>query len=190
MGSDDLILRLLLCALPAMGAGIAHMAVVTFDLWPALKIPLDGGRSWRGKRLLGDNKTVRGLVSMVLFSILFCYLLAWLTAISPAWARYTVLDFEHYSPALYGVLYGLGYTLFELPNSFLKRRREIAPGMAGGPLNILLDHSDSVMGCLLFLYPFARFDPAFIAAGVLFFTALHIAVDYLLFLLRLREQPL
>ncbi|EWY41750.1 CDP-diglyceride synthetase [Skermanella stibiiresistens SB22] len=101
-----------------------------------------------------------------------------------------MLDFEAHGPAVYGLLYGLGYSLFELPNSFLKRQRDIRPGQAGALPHVLLDQADSVFGCLLMLYPFSRMSFTFVLAGVVFFTALHLAANYLLFLCKLRSEPL
>src|SRR4030095_13258150 len=40
--------------------GILHMVVVKKDLFPRLRIPLDGGRTLGGKPIFGDNKTWRG----------------------------------------------------------------------------------------------------------------------------------
>ncbi|MBP7337653.1 CDP-archaeol synthase [Niveispirillum sp.] len=186
----DLFIALLLCALPAVIAGSAHMLVVRWGLWPWLARPLDGGRSWRGARIFGDNKTWRGLVCMILFSILGCYTLMGLLALAPGLAPYAVLDFSTHGAPFYGILYGLGYSLFELPNSFLKRRRNIRPGQAGALPHILLDQADSVFGCLLLLFPFSRMTITFVLTGVVAFTLLHLAVNYLLFLCKLRAAPL
>ncbi len=77
-----------------------------------------------------------------------------------------------------------------MPNSFLKRRRNICPGQAGALPHILLDQADSVLGCLLLLYPFSRMDFTFVLTGVVVFTALHLAVNYLLYLCKLRAMPI
>ena len=58
-----LVLQLLWLALPIIAAGLVHLAVLKLDLLPGLRqLPLDGGRTFRGKRLFGDNKTWRGAV--------------------------------------------------------------------------------------------------------------------------------
>jgi len=183
-------LALALCAVPAVIAGCAHMVVVRLNLWPWLARPLDGGHSWRGARIFGDNKTWRGLVAMILFSILGCYALSGLVTLAPGLAAYNVLDFSAREAPFYGLLFGLGYSLFELPNSFLKRQRKIRPGQAGALPHILLDQADSVLGCLLLLYPFSRMDVTLVLTGVVAFTVLHLAVNYLLYLCKLRAMPL
>lgn len=185
-----LLISLLLCALPAVIAGSAHMAVVRLGLWPWLARPLDGGRSWRGRRVFGDNKTWRGVLCMILFSIVGTYALAVLVALNPGLAPYNVLDFASHGAPFYGLLYGLGYSLFELPNSFLKRQRDIRPGQAGALPYMLLDQADSVFGCLFMVYPYSRMSFVFVLVGVVFFTALHLAMNYLLFICKLRAEPL
>jgi hypothetical protein len=41
---------------PILCAAITHGPVLRFDLFPALKRPLDFGRTFRGKRIFGDAK--------------------------------------------------------------------------------------------------------------------------------------
>ena len=44
-------------------AYVANMSpVVVRNRFPSLAAPIDGGLSWRGRRLLGDHKTWRGLL--------------------------------------------------------------------------------------------------------------------------------
>ncbi len=186
----DYILSFLFFAFPVTFAAWVHMAIVKSDRLQFLKIPLDMNRTYRGKRIFGNNKTIRGIVIMVLFSILFTYILEWITEQSDFAQRYAVLDFTHYPSYLFGILYGLGYTLFELPNSFVKRQRDIQPGKSAGFTHIMIDQADSVLGCLLFTWPFSLFGLDFFAFGVLFFTFFHMGVNYLMFTLGLRKNPL
>src|SRR5450432_4214077 len=56
----------LLFALPVIVGGGLHIAAIRIGLWPGLaRVPLDGGLTWRGRRIFGENKTVRGAVVMV-----------------------------------------------------------------------------------------------------------------------------
>jgi hypothetical protein len=43
--------------LAVLGAPLLHAPVLTWDLLRPLKRPLDGGATFRGRRVLGDNKT-------------------------------------------------------------------------------------------------------------------------------------
>lgn len=46
-------------------AGLLHAAWLRAAASRRLAVPLDGGLTFRGRRLLGDNKTVRGLAVFV-----------------------------------------------------------------------------------------------------------------------------
>jgi CDP-2,3-bis-(O-geranylgeranyl)-sn-glycerol synthase len=111
--------------------------------------PVDGGRTFRGHRLFGDNKTLRGFLIMVpatgvAFLLLSALAVDWVTGLWPL------------TPAAYagvGVLAGAGFMAGELPNSFAKRQLGIPPGApAGGtiagPFFGVIDRLDSALGVL------------------------------------------
>ena len=55
--------QVLWLALPVILGGAVHIAVIKLDWLGALaRLPLDGGATFRGRRLLGAHKTVRGAV--------------------------------------------------------------------------------------------------------------------------------
>ena len=111
--------------------------------------PLDAGLRFRNRRLFGDNKTARGFIAMVPASALgFALVAAVMT--TPSWplslAQYLAL----------GAAAGFGFMAGELPNSFIKRQFDIAPGQApsnpvGHVLSALIDRLDSVVGMALVL---------------------------------------
>ena len=133
-------------------AGIVHMAWLRSAWSSSLAIPLDGGRTVRGRRILGDNKMVRGFAVMIPASGMTFASLAWLLAdatMPPAglWS----LSVSGY--ALLGVAAAFGFMAGELPNSFVKRQLDIAPG--GTPRSriavgvaFVVDHVDSIVGML------------------------------------------
>ena len=55
-----ILLQLLWLAVPVIVAGLVHLVVLRLDLLPGLRrLPIDGGATFRGRRLFGDNKTWR-----------------------------------------------------------------------------------------------------------------------------------
>ena len=64
------ILKVLWLAVPVMIAAAVHIAVIKLDWLKLLKKPIDGGRSFREKRIFGDNKTWRGLIIYTVVSTL------------------------------------------------------------------------------------------------------------------------
>src|SRR6267142_3855497 len=134
--------------IPVTLGGISNMAFVRAPLMDWLKRPIDAG--WcaaDGRRLLGDNKTWKGLAGMVALTALWSCLID--QAIDGfGWP----LPRAPFEPALLGALFGLAYGLAELPNSYVKRRLGILPGTNGkgwlGGAFIVIDQTDSVVGCL------------------------------------------
>jgi CDP-2,3-bis-(O-geranylgeranyl)-sn-glycerol synthase len=99
--------------LPVIGAPLLHVWVLRGDWLRGLKAPLDGGRTFRGRRLLGNNKTWRGALLMtggVLLATLVLSLWPW-------WWHEMPQGIQTAGPALTGLLIGLGVVVGELPNS-------------------------------------------------------------------------
>jgi hypothetical protein len=144
--------------LPVLGAAALHAPVLRFDLLRPLKRPIDGGRSWRGRRLLGDNKTWRGALVMSSGPLLATVALSRFD-----WFRRRLpLDAN---PLLLGAILGVSTVAGELPNSFLKRRLDIAPGTQRNAALTVFDQADFVLTAWLLLRPVYRM-PAREAAEV------------------------
>src|SRR5438094_5942326 len=116
-------------ALPVILGGAVHVAVIKLDWLGALaRLPLDGGATFRGHRLLGAHKTVRGAVTMVGATTMFALAQASLFH-RYGWAHAaSLVDFDRVHPVLWGVALSGGYIVGELPNSFVKRRLAVPPG--------------------------------------------------------------
>ena len=143
----------LLIFLPVIGAPLLHVWVLRGDLLRGLKAPIDGGRTFRGRRLFGDNKTWRGALLMCSGVLLATVLLS----LWPWWWDRLPEGIRDAGPVLYGLLLGLGVVVGELPNSFLKRQLDIAPGSQrsswSGRAITLLDQGDLVLGIWVCLLP-------------------------------------
>ena len=106
---------LLFLILPLLFAGLSFVLVIKLKLFEFLKIPLDFGLKINAKRVFGDNKTFLGLTIMPLATLF------WGTIINLL-LQYPINNFWLF------LLPGFFYVLGELPNSFIKRRLNIAPG--------------------------------------------------------------
>jgi hypothetical protein len=91
-----------------------------------------------------------------------------------------------------GLVFGFGYILGELPNSFAKRRLAIEPGRKGagvlGVLFFVIDRCDSViatflLGALVFSYPIEL-----VLVGVACLTLVHLVVSLLLYYTRIKPS--
>jgi len=137
-------------------AGIAQVLWFRSAASRSFSFPLDGGITVGGKRIFGDHKMLRGVIVMLPAAGLSFGLLFFLAKIAaPGFAaRLWPLGPSQYLIA--GLWAGLGFVAGELPNSFIKRRLDIAPG--GIPrrpalrvLFFLIDRLDSIAGMLLAL---------------------------------------
>lgn len=129
-------------------AYLANMApVLVRDRLRVLDRPLDGGRSWRGVRVLGDHKTWRGLIVGTLVAVVVYELQR---ALHSAGFLRALAGFDYGAhPLLPGFLLGAGALAGDAVKSFFKRRVGIAPGKSWiGP-----DQLDFYAGAFLLLAP-------------------------------------
>ena len=164
---------------PILIAGLAHVAVITLDLAPQLAQPIDAGRWWRGRPLLGRNKTWRGFVVMPAATAITITVQQRLSARSPRLAAIAPLA-RAAPPWVVGAICGAAYVLAELPNSFVKRRVGIAPGtsaLRARTLQYVVDQLDSVAGCAVAIRALYRIETVDAAATALLGAACHVAVE-------------
>ena len=165
---------------PVLTAGLVHVAVIAFDFVPWLAAPIDGGRQFRGRALLGRNKTWRGFVVMPLATAVTVSAQQALAAQSPRIAALAPLVRGAPPPWVVGAACGAAYVLAEIPNSFVKRRLGIAAGARAGRAagaQYVVDQLDSVLGCVAAVRWFYRIDAGdALVAGVLG-GAFHVGVE-------------
>lgn len=163
-------------------AGIANMSPVFANKILILrdwKTPLDFGKSWHGKRLLGDNKSLRGLVFGTAMAALTALLIRLFT--NPA----DNLQI-HASFILVGALMGAGALLGDAVESFFKRRVGVAPGNSWFPF----DQIDYIIGGLLVIYPIYRPPLSLMTTILLLYFGLHLTTSYVGYLLGLKDKPI
>ena len=97
------------------------------NLLPGLARPLDLGLTFRGERDLRCEQDLARPAADVDVSVLVVLLQAQLYAVC-AFRSISALDYSETSWLALGLALGLGYSLSELPNSFVKRRLGIPPG--------------------------------------------------------------
>lgn len=187
--------------------GILHMFVVKADLLPALKVPIDGGRTLGGAPIFGPNKTWRGVFFMISGSAFVGAVQGGLGGAWAAGAGIEVIDFAGLgrrlgAPAdslLYAFGYagvnavlGLGYALGELPNSFLKRRLGIGAGNTSsglvGAFFFVFDQADSVVFALALGAAVFGYGAGVVLVGSICLTLLHLAINGSLYLLKVRRN--
>jgi hypothetical protein len=164
--------------------------VLTLDLAPALKWPLDAGLRLGGRRLFGEHKTLRGALAMETGALAATLLLArW-----PRWWRRLPPEVRAAGPLRLGLVLGAGTVLGELPNSFLKRRLGIAPGAhrrsAAGLALAVWDQADFVPVTWVLLRPIWRMPAREALASLGIVAAIHVPINLVGYAIGARTSPL
>ena len=165
---------------PLLVSAALSGAVIRLGWWRALARPIDGGATIRGKRVFGDSKTWRGVVTAIVGSVAGVALQRLAHGTVPAWLE--VIDYGAASPLLLGAALGVGATAGELPNSFVKRRLGIAPGKTtSGAWSVVFfvwDQVDLVVGSWPLVALFARPTAPLVAASFVLTLVVHPAVAF------------
>lgn len=174
---------------PLLVASTLSAVVLRFDLWRPLRRPIDGGRTWRGRRVFGDNKTWRGVVVAVVGCIAAIAVQA---VVGERVGRLALVDYRAIPSIPFAIAMGLGAMLGELPNSFTKRQLAIAPGKTtSGPLAIVFyvwDQVDLLFGAWPLIAIWVPLELDVIAASFVLALVLHPTVSLLGYLLGARTS--
>lgn len=189
-----MILKMYVTMIPVIIGGILNMLFVKTPFYRRSNAPIDGGRFLRdGKRIFGGNKTWIGFFGMIVFCALAQAVWGAVCLRIPDMC-YIYLRFEN-TPLFNlaaGACMGCAYMLFELPNSFIKRRLDIPDGKtvggAKGRVFFVIDQVDSLFGvaavyALLYPMPVWQFFLYILLGAVT-----HISVNSLLFALKIRKD--
>ncbi|MCL1922612.1 MAG: CDP-archaeol synthase [Propionibacteriaceae bacterium] len=184
--------------MPGLIASVLNMVWCSTRLAPSLNHPLDHNKTWKSKRIFGDNKTWKGVVGMVGLGMLAC--LGWgaLCASFPSLGQFNLFYTRHANTVgfnlVVGALIGLAYALFELPNSFAKRRLDVTPGQPARPpwnlVFIIVDQIDSIIGMVILVSFFAPLTLIFALVYIIAGGLTHVVFNLLLYGVGLRKNPL
>ena len=132
-----------------------HGLCIKFNQLSQLCRPLDRGYTFRGKPIFGANKTYRGIVAVGLGTAIGFSLQTMLFHRFAPIRSIELLDYSFPKAPLVGFVFGAAAMLSELPNSFIKRQLDIAPGnIASGKMALIfygLDQIDFLLGAWLVL---------------------------------------
>lgn len=169
-------------------AGIANMAPLWGSKIPALA-PLDRsidfGRTFRGKRIFGDHKTLRGFlmgfIAALLSVLVFYYLqqqFSWITERS-------IVLFSGSNILGWAAIFSFGALGGDAIKSFFKRQTNHAPGSTWFPF----DQIDYILGGLVLSAPFVSLSVAQIVAVILVWSLIHPLATTIGYLTKLKDSP-
>jgi len=161
-------------------AGVANMSPVLVKWIPFLDSPIDGGRMYNGKPLLGANKTWRGLLFGTVAAILVILIQRWLSV--------TPIEIINYSNPLnlilIGFLMGIGALVGDAVASFFKRQ----VGIKSGDMWIIADQIDWVLGAFVFTIFYISFPIIIYITGILLFGLLHPIINLIGYWLGIKKN--
>jgi CDP-2,3-bis-(O-geranylgeranyl)-sn-glycerol synthase len=170
-------------------AGVSNVGAFLAGKIPMLKkysYPADFGIKFRGKRLLGSNKTLRGFIFGILASIVIVYLQIFLYENFQSVREMIRLDYSSINPVLFGALSGFGALFGDSIKSFFKRQVGVPPGHSWVPF----DQIDYILGGMLFTSFYIQLTTSeYLLLFVMFFI-LHPLTTLLGYLLKLKKSPL
>jgi len=141
----QLILASLYLLLPAYVANMAPVMANRFGILKFTAKPIDFGKTWKGKPVLGPNKTFRGFLVAILAGILISYVQYYLWRKSNVLLGSDIFPYERINFAVWGFLLSFGALFGDLIKSLIKRRFNIAPGKMWFPW----DQLDMVVGAIV-----------------------------------------
>jgi CDP-2,3-bis-(O-geranylgeranyl)-sn-glycerol synthase len=173
--------------LPAALANMAPIFAAHLAWLKRYNAPMDFGRSFRGRRILGDHKTWRGLLS----GIVAATLLLWLQKLAVAhfdWAQSLTTQVDYASLPLFvvGPLFAIGALGGDAVESFFKRQRNTPPGKDWFPW----DQLDCIVGTAVVIVPFVSWSIWQYAFLVVLWFLIHLISSYVGWLLHLKERPI
>lgn len=170
-------------------AGLANIAAFFSGKIPFLKrfsYPVDFNATFRGKRILGSNKTIRGFTFAILAGILTVYLQILLFKNLNFLNTFITLNYEQINPIILGSLAGFGALFGDSVKSFFKRQLGIMPGRSWFPF----DQIDYIVGGILLtsLYVQLSLSEYIVLFSIWFF--LHLLINFIGYILKLKDSPL
>lgn len=171
-------------------AAIANMMPIFAAHWKFLskyEYPMDFGKSFRGHRIFGSHKTIRGLV----VGIIFATLVLWLQQLAVQHIGFVAsltdqVDYTTLPVLILGPLFGLGALLGDAIESFFKRQVGIKPGDGWFPF----DQIDYIIGGAIATMPFVTLSILQYIWLIVLWLTIHVISTFIGYKLGLKDKPI
>lgn len=169
--------------LPAYFANMTPLIAKKMRILDSLAFPIDRGRKFNGNPVLGNNKTLRGLLLGTAAGIGTAYFQLFLFSFD-FFRDLSFVDYSSINLFLFGFLLGFGSLVGDIGESFIKRRFGKNPGESWIPW----DQIDFVFGALIFILPV--FIPSLFSAVTMIIVSFfwYFSANKVAQLLNLREE--
>jgi CDP-2,3-bis-(O-geranylgeranyl)-sn-glycerol synthase len=173
--------------LPGGYANASPVFAAKIPILKKLDFPIDFKKSIKGHRILGDNKTWRGLILAIIVGLVIIaiqiYLydhFSWIRSISMN------VNYSNHNIWLLGPLIGFGVMFGDAIESFFKRQIGIKPGHSWFPF----DQIDYIIGGLLFSLPIVILSLYNYFLIIIIWLLIHIISSYIGYLIGLKSKPI
>lgn len=171
-------------------AAVANMTPIFAAQLPGVRrfdAPIDGGRTFRGKELLGSHKTWRGIITGIIAATLVLAVQQLLYQYSSSVRTLTdAIDYNDLPTLLIGPLFAIGALGGDAIESFFKRQKGVKSGHAWVPF----DQIDYIVGALLITAPFATLTVAQYILTIIIWFGMHLLASYAGYQLGLKKRPI
>jgi CDP-2,3-bis-(O-geranylgeranyl)-sn-glycerol synthase len=170
-------------------AGIANVTPILVAKAPLLKkwnAPVDGGRTFRNRRIFGDHKTWRGLITGVIAgTLVFALQVAMYRQSDWVYDITQQLNYDQMSLVV-GLLLAFGALAGDTIKSFFKRQINVNSGLTWFPF----DQLDYIVGALLLSSLAVTLTAVQYVWVFLVWFGLHLLFSYIGFLLKFKSTPI
>lgn len=179
----DLVVAILLAIWIMLPAYLPNNVAVLVGGGPAI----DGGRTWRGARLLGNGKTWRGTIGGILAGVGLALVL---NIVANPVSSGTGIELPTFSVGIM-LAFPLGALLGDMAASFLKRRT----GRERGAAFPFVDQLDFLLGALVLgvlvdpTWMRDVFTPLLLAIVIILTPLLHVITNVIAYQLDLKSEP-
>lgn len=176
------VMKMYITLMSVILGGIGNMIFVKTTFYKNHRRAIDNG-----KNIFGNNKTWIGAFSMIIQVTIFQILLSY-TPITKYNYIYEINENSFILNLIIGLLLGLAYIIFELPNSFVKRRLKIEPGKTKNWISYIVDQIDSILGVTIVLCFFTDMTISRFLGYIILGAITHSVINLILYFIKIRKN--
>jgi len=148
------------------------------------KMPIDGGKKWRGKEIFGKGKTIKGTAGGIVFGIIIGCIQIYAQQFIPSAIDGHFLGLTFMTLELV-ILLSVGALVGDMIGSFIKRRI----GLRRGAPAPLLDQLDFLIVAFIFVSFVYSIDVFIIITLIILTPIIHLIANVIGYIAKVKKQP-
>jgi CDP-2,3-bis-(O-geranylgeranyl)-sn-glycerol synthase len=173
--------------LPAAIANVTPIFAAHIPVLKRFEYPMDFHKTFKGRRIFGDHKTIRGLLTGIIFATITLFLQQLAVEHIGFVAEWTAqVDYAALPVLVLGPLFALGALLGDAVESFFKRLKGIQPGDGWFPF----DQIDYIIGGAVATMPFVQLSLLQYLWLIVLWLAIHVISTFVGYKIGLKDKPI